>query len=213
MQKTELKIQSWAPSGIQIRKLPDGTESRIIEGHAIVFDRESLPLWREGDTDFVEVIDREAVSLELLNRSDIMLTMNHDMGRLLARSKNGRGSLTYKIDDMGVRFAAEMPNTQWGDEALELVRRGIVDGCSFMFSTVYNDRQHVARESGEGKTVMRVKKITGIYDFTLTPSPAYPQTDCAARSAAVASIPTEEVQEPDNSWRDQVADMRKNAKY
>ncbi|MBO5246147.1 MAG: hypothetical protein J6B28_02680, partial [Eubacterium sp.] len=40
---------------------------------------------------------------------------------ILARSKNGKGTLTYSVDDKGVYFEFEAPKTVDGDKALELV--------------------------------------------------------------------------------------------
>ena len=71
---------------------------------------------------------------------------------------------------------------------MELVKRGDIAGCSFAFSTDYSDRQSVERttatEGGKEITTYTVRKITGLYDFTLTPHPAYPATSVEAREAA-----------------------------
>jgi hypothetical protein len=77
-----------------------------------------------------------------------------------------------------------MPNTADGDEALELVRRGDLDGCSFIYSTDECDNvtyTEIKDDDGNKCLLRRVIKIDNIYDFTLTWRPAYKQTECSAR--------------------------------
>lgn len=176
----------------QLRVKGDNPESRTITGYAIVFGQESVPMWEDRNgLPVVETINRSAVTEALLAKSDIRMTMYHDMTKLLARSKQGSGSLRYFLEEEGVRFEFDAPRTVWGDEALELVRNGDIDGCSFMFATDYNNRSVVTQNRHDDRVVMDVTRIDGLYDFTLTPDPAYPQTQCSARSAAV------EVDEPE----------------
>lgn len=166
--------------------LREGSESgRTIEGYAILFDSLSEVMWGEDDYEVREVIDPSAITRELLDQSNIAFTLFHDDRLLLARSNKGEGTLSYDIDERGVRFSFEAPRTVDGDKALELVRRGDAAGCSFAFTTHYWDEDFVARErtvkDGRTTIVYRVKIITGIYDMTLTGRPAYPETSAEAR--------------------------------
>ena len=161
-------------------------KSRTITGYAILFNTLSAKLYSDGDEEAYEVIARGAVTKKLLDSCDIKMTMFHDKHLILARSKNGTGTLSYKVDDKGVYFEFDAPNTVDGDKALELVRRGDISGCSFMFTTHYYDNGFVTRsvKKANGKTIVTytVKVITGIYDFTLAADPAYPDTNCNARA-------------------------------
>jgi len=85
------------------------------------------------------------------------------------------------VDDTGVKFTFDAPNTADGDKALELVKRGDIGGCSFAFTTRYYDTDCVSREVNGTLTTYRVKAVTGVYDFTLTDNPAYPDTSVEAR--------------------------------
>lgn len=158
-----------------------------LTGYAIVFDSQSAPLYSDANETIREVIAPEAVTRELLDRSDIVMTMFHDDSLILARSANGKGTLSYSIDEHGVKFDFEPPETEDGKKAVELVKRGDIAGCSFAFSTDYCDRESVERsttmEDGKRITTYTVRKITGLYDFTLTPHPAYPSTSVEAREA------------------------------
>ena len=159
-----------------------GSESRTIEGYAIVFDVESRVL---GDIDglpyYREIIEPGAISEERLKAMDIKMTMYHNREKILARSTNGEGTLKLSVDDVGVKYSFEAPNTVDGDTALELVKRGDLSGSSFMFWT---DERNVSYERRSDDIMLRrVKTIGMIYDMTIAADPAYEQTTVAAREA------------------------------
>jgi len=204
-------------AGLHVREAGEGKESRTITGYAILFGVPSAPLYDYDDEEAREIIAREAVTKELLDGCDIKMTMFHDRQLILARSKNGSGTLTYSVDDKGVAFEFEAPNTADGDKALELVRRGDISGCSFMFMTHYYDSAYVSRDvkRENGKTVVTytVKTITGVYDFTLAADPVYPDTNCEAEARELVRE-LREVGKPKtdiNKVREQVREMRRAA--
>lgn len=171
-------------SPLSIVQREDGSESRTVEGYAILFNEESLPLWDDEDGIAVEVISPDAVSKELLDTCDIKMTMFHNREKILARSNKGSGTLSYDVDATGVKFRFDAPQTSLGDEALELVRRGDIAGCSFAFRTRYYDGSCVSHEQsvvdGKVKEVYTVRCILDVCDFTLAADPAYPQTSVSA---------------------------------
>lgn len=179
--------------GITVTRDAEGKPSRTIEGYAIRFNSPSAPFAEDNDVRVLEYISPEAVTEEFLRSQDVKMTLYHNMTRLLARSKKGEGTLNYSVDAEGVKFRFDAPCTTDGDTALELVERGDIDGCSFMFSTFYGDRDYVGREvrmadDGKKEVVYTVRKITGLYDFTLTPDPAYPETSVSAAKRDISSI-------------------------
>lgn len=209
---------------LRVREAPEGeAASRTITGYAILFGVPSAPLYDWEDEEAREVIAPEAVTKELLDGCDIKMTMFHDRQLILARSKNGAGTLKYGVDDKGVYFEFEAPNTVDGDKALELVRRGDISGCSFAFSTHYYDSAYVQRtvQRVDGKTIITytVNVITGIYDFTLAADPAYPDTNCEAevRELIRELREQEQPEQPDGKEerekkvREQVREMRRAA--
>ena len=208
-------------SELHVREAGEGeAQSRIITGYAILFNTPSEPLYEDEDEEAREVIAPGAITKEFLDGSDIKMTMFHDRQLILARSKNGKGTLSYSVDDKGVAFEFEAPNTTDGDKALELVRRGDIAGCSFMFSTHYYDRAYVARsvERVDGKTVITYtsNSITGIYDFTLAADPAYPDTSVETKERELVSE-LKELESEDNNkiekMREQVREMRSAAEH
>ncbi len=143
-------------------------ESRKVEGYGVVFNSESVDLGG-----FTEVILPGAISEETVRNSDILFLLDHNRERgVLARSKNGAGSLKVEIDERGVRYEFEAPNTALGDEILEGLRRQDINKCSFAF-TVSED-SWVKREDG---TILRtISKIDRLYDISIVYNPAYEDT-------------------------------------
>ena len=105
------------------------SESRHIEGYAIVFNSLSNDLGG-----FREIIEPTAIDDELIKNSDIVCLKNHNIKEgILARSYHGRGSLKLEIDEHGLHYSFDAPHTQFGDEVLEMVKRGDIAKCSFAF--------------------------------------------------------------------------------
>lgn len=168
----EIRSVASAPKG--------GADSRRIEGYAIVFNSDSrvLTTW-EGS--FVETIEPDAVSDELLREADVKCLFNHNSEALLARSLRGEGTLTLEKDEHGLRYSFDAPHTIDGDKVLELVRRGDLAGSSFAFSAS-GDGAVDYYEDADGVLHRVVRKITGLYDVSPVIDPAYMQTSVEARS-------------------------------
>lgn len=187
--KNDLVRREVVVTELHVREAGEGeAASRTIVGRAILFNTPSAPLWSDEDEEAREIIAPEAITKELLDGCDIKFTMFHDRQLILARSNKGTGTLSYTVDDKGVAFEFEAPNTVDGDKALELVRRGDLAGCSFAFSTHYWDESFVSRtvevRDGRAYITYTVKAVTGVYDMTLAADPAYPDTSVEAREFA-----------------------------
>ena len=187
--KNDLVRREVVVTELHVREAGEGeAASRTIVGRAILFNTPSAPLWSDEDEEAREIIAPEAITKELLDGCDIKFTMFHDRQLILARSNKGTGTLSYTVDDKGVAFEFEAPNTVDGDKALELVKRGDLAGCSFAFSTHYWDESFVSRtvevRDGRAYITYTVKAVTGVYDMTLAADPAYPDTSVEAREFA-----------------------------
>lgn len=211
-----IRRQMFTLANLQVREAAEGeAPSRTITGYAVLFGVPSAPLWQDEDSEAREVIAAGAITKELLDGCDIKMTMYHNRQCLLARSNKGVGTLSYEVDEKGVKFTFDAPNTQHGDEALELIRRGDISGCSFMFTTRYYDDACVSRTAtvvnGVTMITYTVKAITGVYDFTITDNPAYPDTSVEAREFVDGlKEPEQPKPEPkdDTKMREQLREMR-----
>ena len=225
MEKT-LKRTMATASGLRIREAADGGESRTIEGYALKFGVRSRLLC-DWWNDYYEVLEPGCITRETLDAQDIKLTMFHDRQLVLARSNKGKGTLSYEVDAVGVKFWAEMPHTADGDKALELVQRGDIGGCSFIYSTdeadsetaVSYERLNEKSADGEDILLRHVKRIDSVYDFTITTDPAYEQTNVSRREVEAAGLsldtdPAKPKPVDETRKRETLAEMRRQiAKY
>ena len=148
-------------------------ESRHIEGYGSVFNKRSVDLGG-----FTEIIAPGAFD-GVIENSDVKALLDHNPSRgILARSKNGEGTLSLSIDETGLRYAFDAPNTALGDEVVEGLKRGDYSQSSFAFTV--KDQTWTKEEDG---TYLRtINKIGGLYDVSIVADPAYPDTSVAVRS-------------------------------
>ena len=143
-------------------------ESRTVEGYASVFNSMS------EDLGFREVILPGAFSDVLDN--DVRALYNHDSNYLLARTTSG--TLELKEDDKGLYYRFEMPNTSYGNDMLELFRRGDLTQSSFGF-TVEKDNWRME----DGQQVRYIERVGSLFDVSPVVYPAYSQASSGLRSA------------------------------
>lgn len=177
--------------GLKVRESEDGSQSRVVEGKPIVFGVRSVNLtpWSTS-REVYEVLEPGCISNELLQRSDVILNLNHSnmVPDVLGRCKNGNGTLSLGLREDHVECRCELPHTNNADDALELMKRGDITGMSFAFEDDYEDTENGVSyertdETHDGKEVWlrHVKRITGLYDVAIVTHPAYEQTTVATR--------------------------------
>ena len=182
--------------GLHVRETEDGQQSRTIEGKPIVFGVRSVNLTPWSDTrEVYEVLEPGCITNELLQRSDVILNLNHSsmVPDVLGRCKNGNGTLSLRLAGDHIECRCDLPNTNNANDALELMRRGDISGMSFAFQDDYQDSENGVSyertaETHDGKEVWlrHVKRITGLYDVAIVTHPAYEQTSVATREASEA---------------------------
>lgn len=143
-------------------------ESRTVEGYASVFNSMS------EDLGFREIILPGAFSDVLDN--DVRALYNHDSNYLLARTTSG--TLELKEDEKGLYYRFEMPNTSYGNDMLELFRRGDLTQSSFGF-TVEKDSWRMK----DGQQVRYIERVGSLFDVSPVVYPAYSQASSGLRSA------------------------------
>jgi len=181
---------------LQVREPQEGEqESRTIIGMPIVYGCRSCNLtpWSE-DREVYEVLEAGFISPELLQRSDVVLNLNHSnlVTDILGRYRNSeRDTLALDMQPTGIACRCSLPRTSNASDALELMRRGDIDGMSFAFNDNPNDKESVTYErtnerSADGKEVWlrHVRKATGFFDVAIVTHPAYGQTSVVTREFA-----------------------------
>ena len=149
-------------------------DSRILSGYAAVFNSESKDLG--GFTEMISPTAFEGV----IERSDVFAVLDHDRNKMLARSKMGKGSLELNIDEKGLQFRFESPNTTLGNDVLSMVKRGDLTDASFCFTV--EDESWQKRE--DGSYLRTINKIGDLFDVAICYNGAYPEsyTEVALRS-------------------------------
>lgn len=155
------------PNGVEIRA---GVEVRAagrkLVGYAATFGTKA----KIGD--FNESIRSGAFKASLASGRDVLALVDHDPGRLLARTSSG--TLRLAEDSRGLQFELDVPPTQLGNDVLALAERRDIGGMSFGFMV----------KDEEWKGADRELRGIDLHEISIVHSwPAYSNTTVQARSA------------------------------
>lgn len=165
-------------------------DKRSVEGYALLFDTPSDGL------SFTEIIERNALD-GVIAKSNVFALLNHDSERgILARSKNGEGTLTLTVDDKGLKYRFEAPHTALGDELLEYLRRGEISESSFAFTVAKETWDY--RDDGSWKRT--IHQIDRLFDVSPVFDAAYSATSVCLRGKeqAEAELKAQETRQSEN---------------
>jgi HK97 family phage prohead protease len=157
---------------VESRSEDDGSEREYIVGYAAKFGVLSLEL--EGS--FIERIDPGAFGIVAERRGrrkplETRALWNHDANYPLARYP---GTLSLKVDDVGLRYEFPVPDTSYGRDIASNIRASIVKGSSFSF-TVPSGGDAWSVE--DGRSVRTIQRIDSLLDVGPVTFPAYPDAD------------------------------------
>lgn len=142
-------------------------EGRKLTGYAATFGNETRIL------DFHETIAPGAFAASLRSSPDILALVDHDAGKVLARSKNG--TLSLSEDGHGLKFSIDLPDTSLGRDILAMATRGDLGGMSFGFT--------VPEGGDEWRGDKRTLRNVTLHEISVVQSfPAYGGTTVQARS-------------------------------
>lgn len=164
-------------SDIRLESRTDGGDMRTISGYAITFNAWSHPLGY-GNYKFIERIDSR--SLQECDLSDVIDTFNHNVDDILARTSSG--TLKLEVDEIGLKFSFEAPNTSRGNDLVELVKRGDVNKCSFIMEVSGESWTYADETNGKQYHERTITGISKIWDISQVVYPAYKDTEVSVRS-------------------------------
>lgn len=149
----------------------------VLYGRAILYDTPTTI--KDAAGSYIEII--KAGALDGADLTDVRLLYNHDANKIpLARSPK---TMSFAIDAAGLTFTAELPDTEEARAVYIAVERGDLSGCSFAFTVPDGgDNYDPATNT---RTIYKIKKV---YEFSICPFPAYPQTSVEARDARSAGL-------------------------
>lgn len=192
-----LKRARFMPVGLHVREKGEGEElSRIIEGCAIVFNKETV-LWDGKYEREREIIAPSCITEKFLKEQDIKLNLLHERNASIARNNKGEGTLILELREDGLYFSAEMPKCDLGDRALELVRNKTYTGCSFEFNAKEYTIDYAKLEDGRDDYLITHTEFESVSALTIAMDPAYEQTSVGCREAYEEMHPDEKKREAD----------------
>ena len=134
--------------------------SKNISGYAFKFGQPSKDLGG-----FVEVITPEA--LKEVDLSEVFLLYGHDYSKPLASTK--AGTLKLNVDETGLHFEAELPNTTYANDVYENVSKKILDSMSFGFVLGVDS----FNQAEDGEVVRSIEKMKALNEISVVTIPAY----------------------------------------
>lgn len=159
---------------VEIRANEDGTQSRTVVGYAAKFNTESELL----GFGFVEVIEPGAFD-DVMN-DDVRALFNHDPNLILARSS--AGTLSLSLDEVGLRYEFEAPESTRGNDLLCDLQLGNIRESSFGFQVAESEWEEIVNPDNSIKEIRRIKKVKALFDVSPVTFPAYHATEVTVRS-------------------------------
>lgn len=195
----QINIRALPVNESQIRAVNNNDGSYTVSGYAVVFNQPSQPL------PFIEYISRDA--LNDVDFSKTLLLYAHDYNKILARADSA--TLKTEIDDTGLKFTAQIPDTTLGVDTFKNIQAGNVKGCSFGFTISQGGDRWDTRD--DGTTVHYVDKIDTVSELTLTAIPAYEETTVSAQVKRDLEEYLKNKEEQDLNSKDNSQEVRSSA--
>ena len=168
-------------ASVELRAADDTESPNIVRGYAAKFNAESENLG-SAEYQFREILLPGAFD-DVLN-DDVRALLNHESSAILARSKNGEGTLSLGADEVGLWYEFEAPDTQIGRDLVTSLKRGDIDQSSFSFTVEQDGQEWEETKDGDGTMFVTrtINKVKRLYDVSPVTYPAYPDATVALRS-------------------------------
>ena len=150
----------------------------VFYGYAMKFDSPS-PV-RFG---WYEVIDRSALTQEIIDKSDIRALFNHDANLVLARKgidTPDKDTLRLKLDDTGLYYEFDDPGTQLSADLKKHMELGNIDQSSFAFTL--QPEGDKLEEDDQGLIKRTITAFKELYDVSPVTYAFYPQANSGVKS-------------------------------
>ena len=135
-----------------------------IAGYAIVFNKPSVP-----NAPFIEYIAPTA--LNNVDLSDVLALYNHDYANVLGRVD--AGTLKLSIDNVGLHFVLDMPDTTVGHDVYNNIKAGNLKGMSFGF---YVADGGDSWQQGADSPIRIINQLQTLSEISVVSRPAYDDT-------------------------------------
>lgn len=145
----------------RVEEKQEGGKKLVLRGYPILFNTETkIYDWWYGEV-------RETIlptALEGTDLTNVYLITGHNIepDKVLGRAGV---NMRLEVDETGLFFEAELPNTQHARDIYNLIEAGLVDGMSFGF--------RCSDEINEATLTRTITHIDELFEITITPFPAY----------------------------------------
>lgn len=139
--------------------------SRKVSGYAVTFNQPSQPL------PFTEYIRPGA--FDGVDFSEVQLLYAHNYDNILARVDSG--TLSLNVDDKGLFFVAQIPDTTLGNDVYENIENGNLKGLSFNAQIDQNNGDSWS-QTDNGTVIHTINHFSLLNEISLTSIPAYTET-------------------------------------
>jgi len=161
----------FTPHPVELRAAPEGARSPgVLAGYAVVFNSLSRDLggWFEEIDPAAFGAPANGGMLDMSLHHRVIARFNHNNDATLGTTN--AGTLRVFVDESGVRYETDLPDTSAGRDVAVLADRGDLSFSSFSFSLLPGGTQW--REDADGKLVRRVMAAT-LHDVAPVIDPAY----------------------------------------
>lgn len=163
------EIRKFITTDLKTRTEENSSE-KIISGYINKFNTRSQFMG------FYEEVDNGAFDKTLADGHNIYAMYNHNSDKILGSTRSG--SLKLNVDNVGLHFELRInPNISYASDIAELVKSGDLEGCSFGFWVTDDEWTYT-----EDKVDLRIIKEVELIEVTITPFPAYLDSEASCRS-------------------------------
>lgn len=145
----------------RVEEKQEGGKKLVLRGYPLLFDTEAkIYDWWYGEV-------RETIlptALEGTDLTNVYLVGGHEItpDKVLGRNNV---NMRLEVDETGLFFECELPNTQYARDIYNLIESGLIDGMSFGFT---------CSDQINPETLTRtITHIDELFEITITPFPAY----------------------------------------
>ena len=161
------------PVTVEMRE-GDDDKPAVIEGMAALFNsRTKIGNWFEE-----EVLPG---AFDDVMKDDVRCLFNHNPNFVLARSVDGKGTLSLEITKKGLKYSYTTPNRSFAKDLEDAIDSGDVSGSSFSFKI--KEQKWIARK--DDVDLRQIVKFDTLFDVSPVTFPAYPDASVGKRSQEV----------------------------
>lgn len=171
---------------VEVRASEEDDGKNIIMGYALRFNSESETLFGM----FYEVIERGA--LDNADLSDVRALFNHNASNVLGRTKSHTLKLT--VDEFGLRYEIEAPDTQFANDLIKSMRRGDIDQSSFGF-VLAEDGDEWEYDENRDLYKRTIRSFERLLDVSVVTYPAYQATESLVAERSLENFKQQQANE------------------